>query len=77
MGRAPTGTVTFLFTDIVGSTRHWQADRADMERSLLIHDQILRQTIEDEEGYVFATGGDCFAAVFPTAVQTMTAAIEA
>ena len=77
MGIPPTGTVTFMFTDIVGSTRHWQDDRAGMERSLATHDQILRDTIGDEGGYVFATGGDSFSAAFPTPHQALEAAASA
>lgn len=77
MGRAPTGTITFLFSDIVGSTRHWQDDRIGMERSLAVHDGIMREAIEDEDGYVFATGGDSFSASFPTPSKAVAAAASA
>jgi class 3 adenylate cyclase len=52
----PSGTVTFLFTDVEGSTRLWAADTEAMSASLLVHDAIARDAIESHEGYVFATG---------------------
>ena len=42
----PTGVVTFLFTDIEGSTRRWEADADDMRVSLIAHDKVLRDAIE-------------------------------
>ena len=42
MGNLPSGTVTFLFTDIEGSTLRWEADDEKMARSLAHHDQLLR-----------------------------------
>ena len=65
--RAPTGTVTFLFTDVVGSTRPWAVDAEAMSASLRIHDQILNDTISKFSGHVFATVGDSFAAAFERA----------
>jgi hypothetical protein len=41
-GPLPSGTVTFLFTDVEGSTRLWAADKDAMSASLLVHDSILR-----------------------------------
>jgi len=43
---APSGVVTFLFTDIEGSTRRWEADAAAMRAALLVHDKVLRDAIE-------------------------------
>lgn len=60
----PSGTVTFLFTDVEGSTRLWAADREAMSASLLVHDSILRGALESNGGYVFTTAGDSFAAAF-------------
>ena len=60
----PSGTVTFLFTDVEGSTRLWAADKEAMSASLLVHDAILRTAIESNAGYVFTTAGDSFAAAF-------------
>lgn len=60
----PSGRVTFLFTDIEGSTRQWVADPDGMSVSLRHHDAIVRETIESCGGYVFSTAGDSFAAAF-------------
>ncbi len=65
--RIPSGTVTFLFSDVVGSTRLWAADPEAMSASLRIHDQIFNETIAKYEGYVFSTAGDSFAAAFARA----------
>lgn len=58
MTTGPSGTVTFLFTDVEGSTRLWAADKDAMSASLLAHDAILRTAIEGNGGYVFTTAGD-------------------
>ncbi len=39
---APSGVVTFLFTDVEGSTRRWEADSDAMRAALLTHDEVLR-----------------------------------
>ena len=80
MTHAPTGTVTFLFTDVEGSTRLWIADEASMAASLRVHDEVLRSVIENHGGHVFSTAGDSFAAAFqdaPTAVSCAVAIQEA
>ena len=69
----PTGTVTFLFTDVVGSTRAWASDRLGMSASLRQHDAVLRSAFENHHGYVFATGGDGFGVAFPTASSAVAA----
>ena len=69
----PTGTVTFLFTDVVGSTRAWASDRLGMSASLRQHDEILRSAFEIHGGYVFATGGDGFGVAFETASSAVAA----
>lgn len=74
--RSPSGTVTFLFTDIEDSPRLWESDPAGMARAVQAHDVIVRSTIERHGGHVFATGGDGFSAAFPSAVDAVTAAIE-
>ena len=78
-GHVPTGTVTFLFSDVVGSTRLWAADAEAMSASLRIHDQIFRDAIAEFDGYVFATAGDSFAAAFDRASAAVecAAAIQA
>ncbi|MDX2379101.1 MAG: adenylate/guanylate cyclase domain-containing protein [Acidimicrobiia bacterium] len=73
----PSGTVTFLFTDIEGSTRLWEEQPEVMEGTLEGHDEIVREAIESESGYVFATGGDGFAAAFATADDAVSAARRA
>lgn len=72
----PSGTVTFLFTDVEGSTKLWAADKDAMSASLLVHDAILRAAIEGNGGYVFTTAGDSFAAVFARASEAVRAATE-
>ena len=59
---APSGSVTFLFTDVEGSTRLWAEDPDAMSASLRVHDQIMRSSIEERGGYVFTTAGDAFCA---------------
>ena len=67
--RPPSGTVTFLFTDIQDSTRLWEEAPAEMATTLPVHDTILRGAIERHGGYVFATGGDGLCAAFSTAAD--------
>jgi predicted ATPase/class 3 adenylate cyclase len=74
MPDAPSGTVTFLFTDIEGSTKRWEQQREVMSRVLACHDNILRQVIEGHGGYVFKTVGDAFCAAFPTPRSALEAA---
>ena len=73
----PAGTVTFLFTDIEGSTRLWQEAPDAMAAALARHDAVVRGAIEAHHGQVFATGGDGFAAVFERASDAVAAANEA
>jgi predicted ATPase/class 3 adenylate cyclase len=73
----PSGVVTFLFTDIEGSTGLWESDEPGMERALARHDAIMRAAIEDHGGYVFSTAGDSFAAAFKTPVPAVAAAVDA
>jgi predicted ATPase/class 3 adenylate cyclase len=74
---APSGTVTFLFTDIEGSTRLWQEDEASMRKAVARHDQLLHGVIAGHDGAVFATMGDGLAAAFPTASAAVSCAVEA
>ncbi len=60
----PTGTVTFLFTDIEGSTQRWDRDRATMQEAVRRHDAILRAAITEHGGHVFKTMGDAFCCAF-------------
>src|SRR5215210_1416258 len=77
MPSPPTGTVTFLFTDIEGSTRMWEKDPEAMGSTVARHDEVLRGAIEANEGHVFKTVGDAFCAAFPTAPDALEAAISA
>ncbi len=77
MSDAPGGTVTFLFTDIVGSSRLWERFPGRMGAALARHDEILRAAIEACGGHVFKTVGDAFCAAFPTPRSALQAAIDA
>jgi len=72
---APTGTVTFLFTDIEGSTRLWESAPDAMRGALARHDELLKATMEAHGGYLFATGGDGFATAFARAGDAVGAAV--
>lgn len=73
----PTGTVTFLFTDIEGSTPLWDSFPDAMGPALVRHDEILRRAIAGAGGHVFSTGGDGFGAVFARAGSAVDAAVSA
>src|ERR671921_622780 len=73
----PTGTVTFLFTDIEGSTRLWERDAQAMRSALSRHDGIVRCAVEDRGGFVFKTIGDAFCCAFSSAPEALGAAISA
>jgi predicted ATPase/class 3 adenylate cyclase len=74
---APTGTVTFLFSDIEGSTVRWEANPDAMASALARHDLVMRATLEAHGAYVFKTIGDAFCAAFATAPDAITAALDA
>ncbi len=73
----PSGTVTLLFTDIEGSTRHWEQQRVAMSEALRRHDELLRTAIEAYDGHVFKTIGDAFCAAFWRALDALAAATDA
>jgi predicted ATPase/class 3 adenylate cyclase len=77
MSPMPGGTVTFLFTDIEGSTKLWEQHPDAMRTALARHDELLRQAIEDNEGVVFKTIGDAVCAAFATAPDALNAALAA
>lgn len=72
----PSGTVTLLFTDIEGSTQHWEEQRAAMPEALRRHDELLRTAIEAHDGHVFKTMGDQFCAAFSRASDAVAAAAD-
>ncbi len=73
----PTGTVAFLFSDIEGSTRRWDAYGDAMRDAVRRHDEILRSEIERRRGYVFKTIGDAFCAAFWSVAEALEAAAGA
>jgi predicted ATPase/class 3 adenylate cyclase len=78
-GRAdlPSGTVTFLFTEVEGSTRLWEEFPDVMQNAMVRHDELLRDAVESHDGFIVKTTGDGFHAVFATAHDAVTAAVAA
>ncbi len=58
MGELPAGTVTFLFTDLEGSTRLWEEHPEAMKGALARHDEILRGAVAANGGTMVKTTGD-------------------
>src|SRR5438045_2431895 len=77
MSTFPTGTVTFLFTDIEGSTKRWEQYPQAMRTAFDRQEAILRQAIEANGGYAYKMIGDAFQAAFSTASQALQATIDA
>ena len=73
----PTGTVTFLFTDLEGSTRLWREHPAEMRRALARHDELVHDAISGVDGHVVKTTGDGFHAVFADPADAVAAAVAA
>src|SRR3954465_1708080 len=73
----PTGTLTFCFTDIEGSTQLWEQHSQAMPAALARHDAILRDAIQAQRGVIFKTVGDGVHAVFARASDALLAAIDA
>jgi predicted ATPase/class 3 adenylate cyclase len=72
----PSGVVTFVFSDIEGSTRLWEIDPSGMERSLSRHDEIARATIQRAGGFLFKHTGDGFGAAFGSVSAALSAASD-
>jgi predicted ATPase/class 3 adenylate cyclase len=72
---SPTGILTFLFSDIEGSTRLWEADPVGMEAALARHDAIARHAVEVSDGTLVKTLGDGVHAVFADPVRAIGAAL--
>src|SRR5512135_5314 len=77
MSSLPTGTVTFLFTDIEGSTLLAQQFPAELSALLARHHAILQQAIHAHQGHVFRIAGDAFCAAFYTTSEALEAALDA
>ena len=73
----PSGTVTFMFTDIEGSTVRWDRDRVAMQQAVRLHDDLMRAAIARHDGHVFKTIGDAFCAVFTFVGDGLAAALDA
>jgi predicted ATPase len=69
--------VTFLFTDVEGSTRRWEADAEEMRTALAAHDEALRSAIEGHGGWLFKHTGDGVCAAFASPRSAVDAAIAA
>ena len=74
---APSGVVTFLFTDVEGSTRRWEADADGMRAALAAHDEVLRSAIEAHGGFLFKHTGDGVCAAFASPRSAVDAAVAA
>jgi predicted ATPase/class 3 adenylate cyclase len=76
-GGPPSGVVTFLFTDIEGSTRRWESDADAMRAALAAHDEALRSAIEMHGGFLFKHTGDGVVAAFSSPRAAADAAVAA
>jgi class 3 adenylate cyclase len=74
---APSGVVTFLFTDVEGSTRRWEADAEGMRAALAAHDEVLHEAIERHGGWLFKHTGDGVCAAFASPRSAVDAAVGA
>jgi predicted ATPase/class 3 adenylate cyclase len=77
MDSAQTRQLTFLFTDIEGSTKLWERDPEAMKTALAAHDEMMRRAIGAHGGHVFKTMGDAFYAVFASTRDALAAALDA
>jgi class 3 adenylate cyclase len=77
MAGLPSDTVTFLFTDLEGSTRRWEDDADAMRVAVARHDVLLEDAIISQGGMVFSRMGDGMAAAFGSAPQGIAAAVDA
>src|SRR6202012_1946856 len=74
---APSGVVTFLLTDVEGSTRRWEADADAMRAALAGHDAVLWNKIETHGGFLFKHTGDGVCAAFASPKSAVDAAVAA
>ena len=74
---APSGVVTFLFTDVEGSTRRWESRCGWMRAALAAHDEVLRKAIETHGGWLFKHTGDGVCAAFASPRSAVEGAVAA
>lgn len=74
--KMPLGTVTFLFSDIVGSTALWERAGREMSSAVARHDELVHAAVGSHHGYVFTTAGDSFAVSFSRVTDAVAAAAE-
>ncbi|MFT3895155.1 MAG: adenylate/guanylate cyclase domain-containing protein [Anaerolineales bacterium] len=77
INKTPSGTVTFLFTDIEGSTLWWEEHPEWMRHAFTRQETILRETAAAHGGYVYKMIGDAFQIAFGTALDALEAAVDA
>jgi class 3 adenylate cyclase len=77
MEHLPSGTITFLFTDLEGSSALWEQFPVLMKDALSRHDTVMRETFARHRGFTFKHTGDGFCVAFHTAHEAVAAAIEA
>jgi len=75
--RRTSGVLTFLFTDIEGSTRRWEADPKSMRAALTVHDELLCRVVEEHGGHLFNNTGDGVCAAFTSPSSAVDAAVQA
>ncbi len=73
----PSGEITFLFTDIEGSTKLSQLFPDTLQESLKRHNELLQKAIDSNNGYTFEITGDAFSCVFEKADDAVKAALDA
>lgn len=72
----PTGTVTFLFTDIEGSTARWELHAEAMSEAIHRHDHLTKTVVESAGGDIFKSTGDGFCSVFAVPSMALSAALD-
>ena len=75
MPELPSGAVTFLFTDIEGSLKHWEQDYSAMVTAVARYRSLLETAIKAHDGVLFKTIDDAVQAAFPSAPQAVAAAV--
>jgi predicted ATPase/class 3 adenylate cyclase len=73
----PSGVVSFLFTDVEGSTRRWESDADSMRRALAAHDEVMRGAVAAHDGWLFKHTGDGICAAFGSPRSAVDSAIAA